>query len=76
MTLKEGAMGTRLRVKKMKLPKTTEQRLEVVGMIEDTPIEVLNNQKKHGAMLIKVRGTRFALGKKIAENIEVEAVEP
>lgn len=76
MTLKEGVTGAKLRVKKMQLPKATEQRLEVVGMIEETPIEVLNNQKKHGAMLVKVRGTRFALGQKIAEKIEVEAIEP
>ena len=34
-------------------------------------ITVLNNDKK-GAMTVKFRGTRFALGKRIADNIHVK----
>lgn len=35
------------------------------------------NRKKHGALIIQVRGTRLALGKHISSNIEIkqEAVE-
>ena len=29
-------------------------------------------KKKHGAMIIKVRGTRLALGRHIAKSIEVK----
>ena len=40
------------------------------GMTGDCRILVMN-KKKRGAMVIKVRGTRFAIGKSIAEHIEV-----
>lgn len=75
MTLKEGMEGRFFKVCKMNLPEATERRLEVVGMMEGTPIEILNNKRK-GAMIIKVRGTRFALGLKIANHITVEELNP
>ncbi|SJW36781.1 FeoA family protein [Clostridioides difficile] len=39
-------------------------------MIEGTEIAVLNT-KDHGTLIIKVRGTRFAIGKNISKRIEV-----
>ena len=33
-------------------------------------LEVLN-KKNHGAVILKVRGTRFAVGREIAEAIEI-----
>ena len=47
------------------------RRLEALGFVKGTNVRVLN-RKRYGAVIIKVRGTRFALGKTIAEGIEVE----
>ena len=41
------------------------------GVLPGTALQVLNN-KKHGAMVIKLRGSRFAIGREIAQNIDVE----
>ena len=58
-------------VRGMSLPLKTAKRLEALGMISGTKIAVLN--KKKSALIVIVRGTRFALGKAIAQNIEIEA---
>lgn len=71
MTLNEGEKGSQLRVVRMDLPLQTERRLEVLGMLEGTKISVVN-RKRRGAMIIKIRGTRFAVGENITEHIEVE----
>lgn len=73
MKLYEGQKGSTLQVIHMDLPLQTERRLEVLGMLEGTRITVVNRKKK-GAMIIKIRGTRFAVGQKITERIEVEEV--
>ena len=39
-------------------------------MTKGTPVEVLN-RKRSGTMIVRVRGTRFALGRGITEKIEV-----
>lgn len=74
MTLKQSKTNSRVKVTTMNLDDANERHLEVMGMIEGTPINVLNNDKK-GAMIIQVRGSRFAIGKKIAQNIIVEEIE-
>ena len=71
MKLYEGKKGSTLRVVHMKLPLQTERRLEVLGMLEGTKITVVERKKK-GAMNVKIRGTRFAVGQSITECIEVE----
>lgn len=71
MKLYEGKKGSTLRVVYMKLPLQTERRLEVLGMLEGTKITVVERKKK-GAMIVKIRGTRFAVGQSITECIEVE----
>lgn len=40
-------------------------------MTGGTVLEVMN-KKSGGTMIVKIRGTRFALGKRITENVEVE----
>ena len=70
MKLNEGQKGSELRVIGMELPIQTERRLEVLGMLEGTVITVVNRKKK-GAMIIKIRGTRFAVGENITKHIEV-----
>ena len=50
-----------------------ERRLEALGLTTGSNITILNNDKK-GAITVRFRGTRFALGKRIADNIVVEEV--
>ena len=57
-------------VKMINLPIKMAKRLEALGMTEGVRIAVLN--KKKSAMIIAVRGTRVALGRAIAQNIEIE----
>ena len=73
MTLNEGQKGSTFQVVYMNLPLHTERRLEVLGMLEGTKITVVN-RKRRGAMIVKIRGTRFAIGENITKYIEVEAV--
>ncbi|MCI8430657.1 MAG: ferrous iron transport protein A [Lachnospiraceae bacterium] len=73
MKLYEGQKGSTLQVVHMDLPLQTERRLEVLGMLEGTRITVVNRKRK-GAMIIKIRGTRFAMGQSITEHVEVKEV--
>ena len=41
--------------------------------LDGSLITILNNDK-HGALTVKFRGTRFALGRRIADHIEIEEV--
>lgn len=50
-----------------------ERRLEALGLTEGTNITVLN-RKKRGAIIVKVRGTRFAIGQHIAAGIRIKKV--
>lgn len=47
------------------------RRLQALGLNDGTVITVLN-RKKNGALIIRVRGTRLAIGKHISQGIEVE----
>lgn len=53
------------------LPFQLERRLEALGMTRETPVSILNRKGK-GILIIKLRGTRFALGYNITKNIEVK----
>lgn len=48
-----------------------ERRLEALGLTAGTDITVLN-KKKDGAVIVKVRGTRFAVGMQIAAGIYIK----
>lgn len=50
-----------------------ERRLEALGLTEGTRITVLNKKNK-GAVIVKVRGSRFAVGNNIAAGIRIEEV--
>lgn len=71
MTLREGIIGNRYRVKEIQLEDKVKRRLQMLGMTKGTGVRVLNN-KKSGSVIMKVRGTRFAIGRRIAEGILVE----
>lgn len=71
MTLQEGTPGSSYTVEKLELPMNLERRLEALGLIEGSKIAVLR-KKRHGAMIITVRGTRFAVGLGISQHITVK----
>lgn len=71
MTLLDGRIGGIYVVTELKIEEHVMRRLEALGINEGTRIEVFNKKKK-GAVIIKVRGTRWALGRQIAGGIEVK----
>ena len=46
------------------------RRLEALGVNEGTLVTIMN-KKGSGTLIIKVRGTRLALGRQIADGIEI-----
>lgn len=71
MTLREGTIGSSYQVTEIELEDKVKRRLQMLGMTKGTKVHVLNN-KKSGSIIMKVRGTRFAIGKRIAEGILVK----
>ena len=74
MILKDAQIGRTYTVEAVHLPFQLERRLEALGMTRRTSISVLNRKGK-GILIIKLRGTRFALGYNITKNITVEEGE-
>ena len=70
MTLDKGRPGAEYTVAARSLPQAVEHRLEALGMTLGTKVSVLEN-KSRGILVLKVRGTRFALGRGITTKIEV-----
>ncbi len=70
MTLDLGKIGQTYIIDSLHLPLELEKRLEALGMTSGTGISVLNS-KSHGTLIVKVRGTRFAIGRGISKNIKV-----
>lgn len=71
MTLSEGHIGCSYRIHRIELEEQVTRRLEMLGMTQGTDVQVLN-KKRSGPMIIKVRGTRFALGHVFACGIYLE----
>ena len=74
MTLVDAIPGSEYIVESMELNEKVGRRLEALGLIHGTKLEVLN-RKKNGTMIFKVRGTRLAIGKEISAGILVKEVE-
>ena len=72
MTLKQGKNNKTYQVLSINIELLLERRLEALGLTEGAKITILNNKK--GALTARFRGTRFALGKRIADHIEVKEV--
>ena len=70
MTLDCGTVGSSYTVERMDLPTQIEHRLEALGMTLGTKVSVLGS-KDAGTLILKVRGTRFAMGRGITRKIEV-----
>ena len=71
MTLQEGAPGSLYTVQGTQLPLALARRLQALGMTTGCPVQVLR-KKRRGAMVIKIRGSRFALGQAISSRITVK----
>ncbi len=74
LNVSQAQKGRTYLVKKVNLEGNIERRLEMLGMTDQVKLMVLN-KKNQGAVIIKVRGTRFAIGKEIADAIEIEEIE-
>lgn len=70
MNVTQAEIGNYYIVNKINLTGALERRLEMLGMTSGVKMEVLN-KKNYGAVILKVRGTRFAVGRKIAEAIDI-----
>ncbi|MCF0246177.1 MAG: ferrous iron transport protein A [Ileibacterium sp.] len=71
MKLSEASKDCSLVVKSIDLDEQARNRLQVLGMIENTPVTILQ-RKGSGTIIISLRGSRFALGSGMAGCIEVD----
>lgn len=70
MKLSDAVVGKTYFVENIELPERIKRRLQMLGMTVNTPVSVLN-KRRHGALIIKVRGTRFAIGYGFAKGINL-----
>ncbi len=68
--LNECETGRKYQVVSVRINEKVTRRLEALGVNEGTEVSVLN-KKGSGSVIIKVRGTRLALGKRLSEGITV-----
>ena len=71
MKLADGKKGGIYTVADIKLEDNEKRRLEILGLNHGAKIEILE-AKKSGSMIVKIRGTRYAIGKKFAFGILVD----
>ena len=70
MRLIEGQKGKTYSVKSINTEESLERRLRMLGMTDGAAVSVLG-KKRGGNMIVKIRGSRFALGSAVANSIEV-----
>lgn len=73
MTLAEGEIGQIYTVEHADLPLQVEKRMEALGMTQGTSLKIMHKKGK-GALVILLRGTRFAVGRGITSKIQVQEV--
>jgi ferrous iron transport protein A len=71
MTLRNARIGRTYTVDSMELDHVTMRRLGALGLTKGTSIKLLN-RNHGGSVIIMVRGSRLAVGNKIAESIEMK----
>lgn len=71
MKLYQCKAGTAYQITEIHLSRPLKGRLGALGLREKTWITVIS-RKSSGTLILKVRGTRLALGRRIGEGIEVE----
>ncbi|NLK93636.1 MAG: ferrous iron transport protein A [Clostridiales bacterium] len=74
MTLLDGSIGDVFLVNYIDIQEKVKKRLEILGLTKGTQVKILNN-KRSGSTIIKLRGTRYAIGKEIAFAIKVRRKE-
>ncbi len=74
MKLNQAEYFQNYRITSVQEQEKIQRRLEALGILEGTKVVVLN-RKRNGSTIIKVRGSRWALGNEIAEGIEVEELK-
>lgn len=70
MTILEGTVKYDYIVTDIVMDEMIMRRLEALGINSGTKLQMMN-QKKNGTVIIKVRGTRWAMGRDIAGGIQV-----
>ncbi len=75
MTLSDANIKERYIVEELSLKQPIKRRLEAMGLIEGTMIRK-NNEATDGSVIFTVRGTRLAVGKDVADYIEVRDILP
>ncbi|HKL99210.1 MAG TPA: FeoA family protein [Mobilitalea sp.] len=71
MTLQNAKIGSIYKVQSMDLDNITMRRLGAMGLTRGTSIRLLN-RNRGGSVILMVRGSRLAVGEKIAESITME----
>ncbi|MDO5539435.1 MAG: FeoA domain-containing protein [Eubacteriales bacterium] len=74
MTVFDSIPGKTYEVKEILLAEDITRRLESLGIFSGTKVDTLN-KKRNGAVIIKARGARWALGKDFAKGITIREVE-
>lgn len=72
MKLAEGKKGEIYTVADIDLAEAEKRRLEILGLNHGARIKILE-AKKSGSMIVKIRGTRYAIGKKFAHGILIDS---
>ena len=70
MNLLKGIANEKYIIEEIKTDNVTKTRLQVLGVIKGTKIEILN-KRINGSIIIKVRGTRLGIDKEISNSIYV-----
>lgn len=73
MTLQNAKIGSVYTVNSLNLDMATMRRLEALGLTKGTDIKVLNRNRE-GSVILMVRGSRLALGRRITETIHMKEV--
>lgn len=74
MTILEGTVSKNYIVTDIQTEENVMRRLETLGINSGTHLKLMN-RKKNGTVILKVRGTRWAVGRDIAEGIKVTPEE-
>lgn len=74
MTILEGTVKEDYIVTDIVIDQVIMRRLEALGINSGTKLRMMN-KKKNGTVIIKVRGTRWAIGRDIAGGIQVTPTE-
>jgi ferrous iron transport protein A len=73
MMLNQAEPGRWVQISQINASQALSARLKALGMLKGTKVEVMA-KKPSGTLILKLRGTRFALGSALSSQIEVSYV--